>query len=75
MINIGIVLSDKMNKTRIVLVKENHLKNKLKNKISFLKKINVHDEYNESQYNNIILFKKSRPISRNKHHIFFKIIR
>ena len=75
MFKVGVVISDKMFKTRTILINNKIFKNKIKNKINSLKKILIHDEYNNSKYGNIVLCKQSKPFSKNKHYLLIKILR
>jgi small subunit ribosomal protein S17 len=72
MYKIGIVISDKLYKTRTILINYKIKINKIKNKVNLYKKILIHDEYNNSKYGDIILCKQSKPYSKNKHYIFIK---
>ena len=63
---VGVVLSDKMNKTIVVAVKwkEKHpLYGKFVNKTH---KFHVHDEKNESKMGDLVSIMESRPMSKTK---------
>ncbi len=65
-IKTGKVVSDKMDKSRVILV-ENYIRHKLYGK--FVRKSNkfmVHDEANESHIGDIITIMETRPLSRKK---------
>lgn len=62
----GVVISDKMNKTRVVLI-ERITRHPLYEKIMRKrKKYYVHDEKNESKTGDMIKFIETRPISKLK---------
>ncbi len=68
------VVSDKMEKTRIVEV-EIHWKHPVfKKSLLRSKRIKVHDEKNESHLGDLVSIFGTRPISREKRHILHKII-
>jgi len=62
----GIVISDKMDKTAVVLVVayKKHPKYKKRYKVS--KKHKAHDEKNEYKVGDKVIIQECRPISRNK---------
>jgi len=63
----GIVVSDKMNKTRIIKV-ERHEKHPLyKKSVRIQKKFFVHDEKNETKIGDKVRAVSCRPLSKNKH--------
>lgn len=71
---VGIVISDKMNKSRVIRV-ERVLKHPLYQK--FIKKTSsflVHDEGNESHTGDRVLIMETRPLSRRKRWRLVKII-
>lgn len=64
--NIGIVTSDKMDKTIVVSV-SNIVKHALYKKyIKTNKKFKVHDETNSAKIGDKVLFVETRPISKDK---------
>ena len=70
----GIVVSDKMNKTRVVQVKwrAKHLKyQKINTKAN---KFKAHDEKNETKTGDTVLMMETRPISRDKRWIIKEIL-
>ncbi len=72
---VGKVISDKMNKTRVV-VSERIVKHPLYGK--YLKrrtKYYVHDEKNESKVNDEVLIEETRPISKLKRWRLVKIFK
>jgi small subunit ribosomal protein S17 len=63
---IGIVSSDKMEKTIVVRV-ENKVRHPLYGKIiRTSKKFKVHDESNEAKIGDKVLIKETRPLSKDK---------
>jgi len=71
---IGRVLSDKMNKSRVI-VAERSVQHPLYGK--FIKKTSkfmVHDENNESHVGDVVRIVETRPLSRNKRWRLIEII-
>jgi small subunit ribosomal protein S17 len=63
---LGVVVSDKMDKTIVVSI-ENKVTHKRYGKIiSKTKKYKVHDEMNECQVGDFILISETRPLSKTK---------
>ena len=63
---LGIVVSDKMDKTVVVSI-ENRVTHKRYGKIiSKTKRYKVHDEMNECSIGDYILIKETRPLSKTK---------
>ena len=70
----GIVLSDKMNKTRVVQVKW-RTKHGLYKKVIFrANKYKAHDEKNESKKGDTVRIMESRPLSKDKRWIIKEIL-
>lgn len=62
----GKVVSDKMDKTIVILV-QRLVKHKLYNKVMKKStKISAHDENNECRIGDIVTIKETKPISKNK---------
>lgn len=62
----GVVVSDKMDKTRVVEA-ERLIRHRIYNKvIKTNKKFYVHDQENESQLGDTVVIEETRPISRLK---------
>ncbi|MCI8327997.1 MAG: 30S ribosomal protein S17 [Lachnospiraceae bacterium] len=62
----GVVVSDKMNKTIVVAVKDN-VKHPLYNKIvKRTYKLKAHDEKNECQIGDTVKVMETRPLSKDK---------
>lgn len=62
----GIVVSDKMEKTIVVAVKDK-IRHPLYGKtMNRTVKFKVHDENNEAQFNDTVLIMETRPLSKDK---------
>ncbi len=72
---IGVVVSDKMNKTRVVLVERIKQHPKYKKYIKVRKKFYAHDENNETKVGDVVLIEETRPLSKLKRWYIKKIIR
>ena len=71
---IGIVVSDKMDKTVVVATKE-HVRHSLYGKaIKRTKKFKVHDENNECGLGDKVRIMETRPLSKDKRFRLVKII-
>ncbi|MGX7590496.1 30S ribosomal protein S17 [Candidatus Karelsulcia muelleri] len=72
---IGVILSDKMNKTRVVgeVVKSKH--KIYKKNIYYTIKYFVHDETNKSNKGDTVEIIFTRPLSKNKRWNLFQIIK
>jgi len=62
----GIVVSDKMDKTRVVKIEYNILHPLYKKYIKKTKKYKAHDENNESKIGDVVKIVYTRPISKDK---------
>lgn len=63
----GIVVSNKMDKTAVVAIKESVKHPLYKKIIKRTKKLKVHDENNELNVGDKVLVAETRPISKEKH--------
>ncbi len=70
----GIVVSDKMNKTRVIEVKHTQRHRLYQKGLLRAKKIFIHDEKNESKIGDKVLAVTTRTLSRHKSHRLFKIV-
>lgn len=71
---IGTVVSDKMNKSRVIAVKR-YLKHPLYGKfIRKTSKFMVHDENNESHVGDVVKIMETRPLSRKKRWRLIEIV-
>ena len=72
---VGKVVSDKMDKTRVVVV-ERIVKHPLYKKyIKVRKKYYVHDEHNESREGDVVRIMETRPLSKTKRWRLIEILR
>ncbi|MFH0854141.1 MAG: 30S ribosomal protein S17 [bacterium] len=62
----GVVISDKMDKTLVVLVNNTEFNSKYKKHYISSKKYKVHDEKNKYKKDDEINFMECRPISKDK---------
>ena len=70
----GMVMSDKMMKTRVIEVKYGRPHRLYHKNMMRRTKIFVHDEKNESHVGDVVLASLSRPLSKNKHFRLVKIL-
>ena len=68
----GEVISDKMDKTVVVLVKTVKINPKYKKRYKFSKKYKAHDEKNECKVGDKVVIKEVRPLSKEKTWIVLK---
>jgi len=71
---IGIVVSDKMDKTRIVLVERRYSHLKYGKFLTGRKKFKAHDEKNEFKTGDRVVIVEHRPISREKRWKVIKLL-
>jgi len=64
---IGIVLSDKMNKSIVVSVESLALHRMYKKYVKRIKKVKAHDEKNDAKIGDKVRVIECRPISKEKH--------
>ena len=65
-VRIGIVSSDKQDKTRVVKVERKALDPLYKKVTKFTSKYYVHDEKNESKVGDLVEIMETRPLSKDK---------
>lgn len=70
----GIVLSDKMNKTRVVQVRWRTKHSDYSKVVIKANKYKAHDEKNESKTGDEVLMMESRPLSKDKRWVIKEII-
>ncbi len=71
----GLVVSNKMNKTIVVLVVR-YIKHRIYEKyIKKSSKIFAHDEFNKCNIGDFVEIKQCRPYSKNKSWVFLKLIK
>ncbi|MFN3477962.1 MAG: 30S ribosomal protein S17 [bacterium] len=71
---IGIVTSDKMDKTVVVKVERSKTHPKYKKVVKQYKKFYAHDENNEAKKGDKILIMESRPLSKLKKWVVIKVL-
>lgn len=71
---IGVVVSDKMQKTCVVSVTSNVKHPLYKKVVKITKKFHVHDENNECKVGDKVEIMETRPISKNTHFRLLSII-
>jgi len=72
---LGIVTSDKMNKTITVKVESKFSHPKLRKLVVTHKKFHVHDEKEEAHVGDTITFTETKPLSATKKYRLLKIIK
>ncbi len=70
----GRVVSDKNDKTRVILIETLKMHPLFKKAIRRSVRIKIHDEANESKEGDLVLAYETRPLSREKRHMLEKII-
>ena len=70
----GEVVSDKMDKTRVILISTKKRHPLLKRSLLRSRRIKVHDARNESKLGDLVSALETRPLSKDKHHRLFKIL-
>lgn len=71
---IGVVVSDKMDKTRVVMVERRHSHLKYGKYMTARKKFKAHDEKNEFRTGDRVVIVEHRPLSRDKRWKVIKLI-
>ncbi len=62
----GVVVSDKMEKTRVVRIERVYRHPRYQRVVRRAKKLKAHDERNESRIGDRVLIEETRPISKEK---------
>ena len=62
----GVVVSDKMTKTRVVLIERVYRHPRYERVVRRSKKLKAHDEANASKIGDRVLIEETRPLSREK---------
>jgi len=70
----GYVVSDKMDKTVVVLVEERYKHSLYGKVLRRSKKVKVHDEHNEAHVGDLVQIMETRPLSATKHWRLVEII-
>lgn len=71
----GIVVSDKMQKTRVVRIERVYRHPRYQRVITRSKKLKAHDEANSSRIGDRVLIEETRPLSRDKRWRIREILR
>lgn len=71
----GLVVSDKMDKTVVVLVESFKMHPIYKKRFKVSKRYKVHNENNEAKVGNIVRFIECRPLSKDKRWRLVEILR
>lgn len=70
----GVVVSDKMNKTRVIEIERTKQHRLYKKKQVSSRRLFVHDEKNESKVGDFIVATSVRPLSKNKSFRLLKVL-
>jgi small subunit ribosomal protein S17 len=62
----GVVVSDKMQKTRVVKIERVYRHPRYQRVVRTAKKLKAHDESNESRIGDRVLIEETRPLSKEK---------
>jgi small subunit ribosomal protein S17 len=73
-IRVGKVVSDKMDKTIVVVVEENVMHRLYGKTIRRTKKFKAHDESNEAKIGDVVRIMETRPLSKDKRWRLVEII-
>ena len=71
---VGVVVSDKMDKTVVVTIADNVRHPLYKKIVKRTVKLKAHDENNECQIGDIVKVMETRPLSKNKRWRFVELI-
>jgi len=72
---VGIVVSDKMNNTRIVAVNDRVIHKRYKKVVTQTKRYSVHDLEAKSSIGDQVRIRETRPISKTKNWILTSVLR
>ncbi len=64
---VGLVVSDKMSKTRVVVVERSFRHSQYERVIKRTTRFKAHDERNEAHVGDRVLIVETRPLSKDKH--------
>jgi small subunit ribosomal protein S17 len=70
----GVVVSDKMSKTRVVEVKRTIRHALYRKNLIRRSRIFIHDEKNESKVGDLVVAQATRPLSKNKNFLLLKVV-
>ncbi|MGN0795449.1 MAG: 30S ribosomal protein S17 [Christensenellales bacterium] len=71
---VGVVISDKMDKTIVVAIKERINHPLYKKTVNRTKKLKAHDEKNECGIGDKVMVAETRPLSKDKHWRLVQIV-
>lgn len=74
-VRVGVIVSDKMVKTRVVQVETLALHRRYKKYIKRKKKYYAHDEKNETKVGDVVKIMETRPLSKMKRWRIIEIVR
>lgn len=69
----GVVVSDKMDKSIVVLIERREKHPRYQKYIRRSTKVHAHDEKNEASIGDIVVVKESRPISKTKSWVLVQV--
>lgn len=72
---VGVVISDKMNKTRVIQTQDLTRHPKYSRIIKRYNKFKFHDEQNASKAGDKVRVMETRPISKDKHWVLVEVIK
>jgi small subunit ribosomal protein S17 len=72
---VGIVVSDKMNQTRIVAVNDRVVHKRYKKVITRTKRYAVHDSDSSSSIGDQVMIRETRPLSKTKNWVLINVLR
>ena len=70
----GTVISDKMNKTRVVQVRWTAKHSKYEKIVRMASKFKAHDEENKSKAGDVVRIMETRPLSKDKRWVIMEIL-
>lgn len=70
----GKVVSDKMDKSIVVMVEFNKIDTRFKKTVRRSKKVMAHDEENKARVGDKVKVQESRPLSRNKRYELVEVV-
>ena len=70
----GTVVSDKMNKTRVVRVDSTQKHSKYQKVLKIASKFKAHDEKNETKLGDVVRIMETRPLSKDKHWVIREVL-
>jgi small subunit ribosomal protein S17 len=71
----GVVVSDKMTKSRVVLIERVYRHPRYERVVTRSKKLKAHDEQNTSKVGDRVLIEETRPLSKEKRWRILQVLR